>query len=146
MAAPLLYTVGYEGRAQFDLLALLSDAGIERLVDVRIRAQSRKPGLSKTSLAAGLEASGMAYEHLRDLGTPLEIRADFRAGDLATGRARYREYLLADALPSLDYLAQVVRKQRTAILCFEFDERECHRLVVAEELERLHGITAEHLR
>ena len=142
-----LWTIGYEGAAVHGVVAALADAGIERLVDVRIRAQSRKPGLSKSSLAAELAQAGIEYEHLRDLGTPLEIRAEFRAGNLDDGRRRYREYLQTDdaAIADLDTLARRAAEQPTAIICFERDERTCHRLVVCEELEREFALDVTHL-
>jgi len=129
-----IYTIGYEGRAQHDVLRLLVEAGIEVLVDVRIRPQSRKPGLSKTALRLACEAAGIEYLHRRELGTPLEIRADFRAGNLERGREGYRAYLLDDARADLDWLAVIAGRQRPAILCFEFQPRECHRRVISEEL------------
>lgn len=140
-------TIGYEGRAQHDVIGLLVDAGITLLVDVRIRAQSRKPGLSKSSLAAGLATVDIGYEHLRALGTPLDIRAEFRAGNLEQARERYRAYLLGDpeAGIELEMLAGLVARERVAILCFEHHPRVCHRMVVVEELRRLHGIEAVHL-
>lgn len=142
-----LATIGYEGAAVHGVVAALADAGIELLVDVRIRAQSRKPGLSKSSLAAELARAGIEYEHLRDLGTPLEIRAEFRAGAIEEGRRRYREYLRGDpaAQLALERLAELARQRPTAILCFERDERTCHRLVVCEELERLEPVDEQHL-
>lgn len=138
--------VGYEGRAQHGLIAVLLDAGITRLVDVRIRAQSRKPGFSKSTLGVGLADAGIAYEHIRPLGTPLEIRGLFRTGELELGRSQYRAYLLSEARSELDELAALVLREPIAMLCFEHDERTCHRLVIAEELERLHQIGVRHLR
>lgn len=143
-------TIGYEGRAQHDVLKLLTDAGVRTLVDVRIRAQSRKPGFSKSTLAAGLAQEGMDYEHLRALGTPLDIRELFRAGNLETGRERYREYLRGDheARAELERLASMVDAagdDGIAILCFEHDPRHCHRMVIVEELAASHGIDANHL-
>lgn len=140
-------TIGYEGRAQHDVLRLLAEDGVDLLVDVRIRAQSRKPGLSKTSLAAGLAQAGIEYLHLRDLGTPLEIRAKFRAKDLEVAREEYRAYLRGDADAQLAFerLAQLAGEREVAILCFELDHRVCHRQVVCEELAERHGITARHL-
>jgi uncharacterized protein (DUF488 family) len=144
-------TIGYEGRAQHDLIELLVDAEITLLVDVRIRAQSRKPGFSKSTLAAGLAAVEIGYEHLRALGTPLDIREEFRAGnklrDVAAPRERYREYLLGDpeARVELETLAELCTRERVAFLCFEHDPRVCHRAVIAEELLRLHGISTVHL-
>ena len=141
-----LTTIGYEGRAQHDVLRLLTDADVTRLVDVRIRAQSRKPGFSKSTLSAGLAAAGISYEHLRALGTPLEIRAEFRAGNIDEAREQYRAYLREDAGAQAE-LAQLVDRvegERVAILCFEHDPRVCHRMVIVEELAE-RGIAAEHL-
>lgn len=145
--ASTIATIGYEGRAQHDVIGLLVDAGVTLLVDVRIRAQSRKPGLSKSSLAAGLAEAGIGYEHLRALGTPLDIRAEFRAGNTDAAREQYRQYLLGDpeAVADLETLARMLDEQRVAILCFEHDPRVCHRMVVVEELARLHGVEAQHL-
>ncbi|MBC7645042.1 MAG: DUF488 domain-containing protein [Thermoleophilia bacterium] len=137
-AMATIYTIGYEGRAQHDVLRLLVEAGVEVLVDVRIRPQSRKPGLSKTSLGLACEAAGIEYLHRRALGTPLEVRADFRAGNLERGREDYRTYLLDDARQDLEWLAVIAGRQRTAILCFEFQPRDCHRRVIAEELAACH--------
>ncbi|MCW2955179.1 MAG: hypothetical protein JWO69_48 [Thermoleophilia bacterium] len=129
------------------MLTLLVDAEVSRLVDVRIRAQSRKPGFSKTTLAAGLATVGIEYEHLRDLGTPLDIRARFRAKETAEAREEYRAYLRGDqaARLALETLARRVAQERVAILCFEHDHRVCHRAVIAEELAASHGIEATHL-
>lgn len=140
-------TIGYEGRAQHDVLRMLDEAGVALLVDVRIRAQSRKPGLSKSSLAAGLAEAGIRYEHLRALGTPIDIRSEFRTGNVEEGRARYREYLRADAgaQHELGLLLDRAEHEHVAILCFEHDPRVCHRMVIVEELARDHDVVAEHL-
>ena len=157
-SAPHLDTVGYEGRAQHDLLRILTEAHVDRLVDVRIRAQSRKPGFSKSTLTAGLAEVGIGYTHLRDLGTPLDIRAKFREATkvrsggltgalLQEAREEFRAYLHGDpdAQLAFAHLAQLVQQEQVAILCFEHDHRVCHRAVIAEELRATHGIDAVHL-
>jgi uncharacterized protein (DUF488 family) len=143
-------TIGYEGRAQHDVLKLLVDAGVQTLIDVRIRAQSRKPGFSKSTLAAGLGEVGIGYEHLRALGTPIDIRDRFRSGAVEEGRERYREYLTGDpeAAAELERLTSMVEAKPDggiAILCFEHDPRHCHRMVICEELAAARGIEADHL-
>ncbi|ORA01321.1 DUF488 domain-containing protein, partial [Mycobacterium arosiense] len=61
----------------------LQQAGVKLLVDVRAIASSRRPGFSKTQLAAGLDERGISYLHLRGLGTPKEGRLAARSGDVA---------------------------------------------------------------
>jgi uncharacterized protein (DUF488 family) len=136
---PTIWTIGYEGQAQPQVIAELQAAGIELLVDVRIRAQSRKPGFSKTSLGNGLADVGIDYVHRRALGTPLDIRGIFRAKQYDEARAAYREYLTTVAEDDLDWLAEIAQERPTAMLCFEFEAKECHRRVIAEELTARYG-------
>ena len=65
-----IWTIGYEKLRPESLAAELEAAGVERVIDVRERAQSRKPGMSKTRLGQMLGEHHIAYEHRRSLGTP----------------------------------------------------------------------------
>src|SRR5438067_2402107 len=47
-----LSTIGYEGRTVDELIDALEDDGVALLMDVRAIAASRRPGFSKTALAA----------------------------------------------------------------------------------------------
>ncbi|MGI8622451.1 MAG: DUF488 family protein, partial [Solirubrobacteraceae bacterium] len=47
---PTLWTIGYEKLLPPEPLAELEAAGVQRLIDVRRRPQSRRPGMSKTRL------------------------------------------------------------------------------------------------
>ena len=138
-------TIGYQGRSQQQVVELLRADGVKLLVDVRLNPISRKPGLSKKGLGAALNEAGIEYEHIKALGTPLDIRGLFRANQLDDARAQYRDYLVGEQPEALAELGAEVGEQRTALLCFELDVRECHRLVVGEELERLVGATLVHL-
>ena len=66
--APTIWTVGYEKLLPPALVAELEAAGVRRVIDVRFRPQSRRPGMSKTRLGALLAEHGIAYEHRRELG------------------------------------------------------------------------------
>ena len=57
-----LWTVGYEKLWPDALVAELEAAGVQRVLDVRFRPQSRRPGMSKTKLALKLAEHGIAYE------------------------------------------------------------------------------------
>ncbi len=73
-----IFTIGYEGATVAALLAALTQAGVERLIDVRALPVSRRPGFSKTPLSAALAEAGIDYVHLRALGTPGPCRPSRR--------------------------------------------------------------------
>ena len=132
-----LWTIGYERLLPEALVAELRAAGVRRVIDVRFRPQSRRPGMSKTRLAALLAEHGIAYEHRRALGTPPDLRFLFRAGRLAEATEGYRRHVEATAADELDDLAaELSGAPATALLCLEADPAACHRRLVAEALAR----------
>src|SRR5260221_14380566 len=70
--AKKLFTIGYEQTPPKAVLDELEKAGVKLLVDVRAVASSRRPGFSKSQLAAGLVERGISFLHLRGIGTPKE--------------------------------------------------------------------------
>lgn len=133
----VLFTLGYEGLDPERLTAALKDAGVGLLADVRAVANSRKRGFSKGALKAGVEAAGLAYAHLRGLGTPKAGREAARGHDAALMRRIYCEAVLdtADGGLALDDLARMAQGAPTCLLCFERDPARCHRRVLAERLQ-----------
>jgi uncharacterized protein (DUF488 family) len=136
---PRLWTIGYERLLPPQLVAELQAAGVQRVLDVRQRPQSRRPGMSKTRLGELLGAHGIAYEHRKALGTPPDLRHDFHAGRIESARAGFREHVEATASDELAALAgELEHGPRTALLCLEADPASCHRRVLCEALaERL---------
>jgi uncharacterized protein (DUF488 family) len=139
---PTLWTIGYELLLPPALLAELQAAGVERVIDVRHRPQSRRPGMSKTRLGEMLGDHGIAYEHRKALGTPPDLRHDFHAGRLEPARAGYRTHVESTAPEALDQLAgELEHGPRTALLCLESDPAGCHRRVLSELMtERVPGL------
>ena len=54
-----IFTIGYEGATQAELIAALQAAGVQLLADIRAVPLSRRPGFSKNILAAGLREAGI---------------------------------------------------------------------------------------
>jgi uncharacterized protein (DUF488 family) len=132
-----LFTIGYERLLPPELVNELQLAGVQRLIDVRYRPQSRRPGMSKTRLGQLLGDHGIAYEHRKALGTPPDIRWLFRAGRIEEARPAYLEHVEATASDELDGLARELRTApATALMCLEADPAGCHRRIVAEALRR----------
>jgi uncharacterized protein (DUF488 family) len=131
-----LWTIGYERLWPGELAAELSAAGVQRLIDVRYRPQSRRPGMSKTRLARLLEENSITYEHRRELGTPPEIRVLYRTGATRKATDAFREHIRRNAAAELDELAQELADgPRTALMCLEAEPTHCHRSVLAAELQ-----------
>ena len=131
--AQRLFTIGYQQATQPGLIALLQAHAVQMLVDVRARAQSRKPGFSKSNLAASLAEFGIAYRHLRDLGTPPEGRAAARRGDKQTLARVYAGQLeLPEAMVALAELREIALAQPTCLLCYCRDADKCHRHLLVE--------------
>jgi uncharacterized protein (DUF488 family) len=131
----MVESVGYEGRTIDEFVADLTDRHIDVLVDVRLNAVSRRRGFSKTALSSTVTSAGIEYLHLRALGNPKENRAAFGGADVASGRDAYRDLLRApEASAAMDQLAELASSRHVAIMCFERDEQQCHRLVVIDEL------------
>jgi uncharacterized protein (DUF488 family) len=132
---PTLWTIGYERLLPPELVAELEAAGVRRVLDVRIRPQSRRPGMSKTRLGELLDDHGIAYESRRDLGTPPDLKWLFKHNRFAEARAGFREHLETSCAGALDELAaELDHAPATALLCLEADPAHCHRRVIAEAL------------
>jgi uncharacterized protein (DUF488 family) len=132
---PTIWTIGYERLLPPELVNELQAAGIERLIDVRFRPQSRRPGMSKTRLSELLGEHGIAYEHRRSLGTPADLRFLFHAGRVTEGAQAYRAHVEATAPHELDALAaELDHGPATALLCLEAEPAGCHRRVITEAL------------
>lgn len=130
---------GYEGLDLDMFLARLVEQRVDVLADVRLTPISRKRGFSKTALAEAVTAAGIGYLHLRPLGNPKTNRAGFGGdtNELADARSHYGSLLTDEsAAAALDQLVELARNQHVAVMCFEADERRCHRDVVLREVRQ----------
>ena len=132
--------IGYERLLPAELVAELQAARIQRLIDVRFRPQSRRPGMSKTRLGETLGDHGIAYEHRKPLGTPPDIRRLFRPA--ASARAPRHSAPTSSGTPPTRSTRWPPSSSagRAPRCCAWRPTRPCHRRVVAEVLaERLPG-------
>ena len=128
MTARRIFTIGYEGATQPELIAALQAAGVECVIDVRAVPMSRKPGFSKNVLAAGLREAGIDYVHLKALGTPAEGREAARKGRFAEMERIYAAQLeTPEAAAESARMIALSAAKPSALLCFERDPAHCHR-------------------
>jgi uncharacterized protein (DUF488 family) len=142
-----LLTIGYEQATAKTVLDELAGAKVQLVVDTRAVAASRRPGFSKRQLAAGLDERGIAYLHLRGLGTPKEGRLAARSGDLDKLFKIYETHLkTSTAQAELAELIDLVQSgRRVCLLCYERDVAHCHRKRVAELVCEATGVEVKHL-
>jgi uncharacterized protein (DUF488 family) len=145
--AKTLFTIGYEQTPAKSVLDELQAAGVKLLVDVRAVAASRRPGFSKSQLAAGLDERGISYVHLRGLGTPKEGREAARSGHYDTLHKIYAAHLKTpQAREQLDELTALVKTSGPiCLLCYERDHAHCHRQWIAEIIEERDQVKIENL-
>ena len=133
--------MGYAGFVlNTDLAARLREAGIERLIDVRALASSRRRGFAKTALSGALAAQGIEYVHIRALGNPKPGRELYRSGRVAEGRALFESHLLGEQRAALEDLAHLIAQRRCALMCVEADPALCHRSAIIDALRSELGL------
>jgi uncharacterized protein (DUF488 family) len=141
-----LATIGYEKATLPDVIDRLKRAGVEVLIDVRAVAASRRAGFSKTLLSASLNAEGIGYVHLRELGTPKPGRIAARAGRVGEMQAIFREHMQEPAAQlELARAKEIAAEKKTALLCYEAEASVCHRAIVADRICEALGCGIENL-
>src|SRR5882762_3429601 len=120
---PSVLTIGHSTRPIEEFIALLREAAIDLLVDVRAIPGSRhNPQFGAEALRCSLAASGIAYRHLPELGGRRGGRG--RAAPSPNGlwrNAAFRAYAdYASTAPfrsGLSRLLALTRAHRCAVMC-----------------------------
>jgi uncharacterized protein (DUF488 family) len=134
------FTLGYGGRTPDEIVALLQAHGVRTVVDVRLRPDRASMGrfvAAKTpdkGIARWIAAAGVSYVPAVELGNVFMDAPDWRE--------RYRALMDASGALLTARLATV--EPPFCLLCAEKRVADCHRQVIADQLERS-GWKAEHI-
>jgi uncharacterized protein (DUF488 family) len=149
-AANTIFTIGHSTRTVGELIALLREAVVDRLVDVRSVPRSRtNPQFNADALPAPLAASGIGYSHLAALGglrhhpkgAPPSPNTLWRSDAFRN----YADYAMTPAFRAgLDELCGLARDERCAIMCAEAVWWRCHRRIIADYL-LARGVAVTHI-
>lgn len=135
-----LFTIGFTKKTAEQFFTLLKDAGVRRVLDVRLNNTSQLAGYSKKDdLAYFLRAiAGIGYVHLPDLAPTQDILTAFKKekGDWAV-----YERLFLDLIGGrrIEATADRALFDGGCLLCSEDTPDECHRRLVAEYLREKWG-------
>jgi uncharacterized protein (DUF488 family) len=143
-----VFTIGHSTRSISDFVKLLTLNGVRHLIDVRSFPRSRRwPQFDHEPLAAVLEANGIRYSHLAELGGRRRRKAG-RSPNAGWAEAGFRNY--ADYMQSGDFdrgierLARDAGIERCAIMCSEALWWRCHRRLIADAL-LVRGLHVQHI-
>jgi uncharacterized protein (DUF488 family) len=143
-----LYTIGFTQLALSEFIGLLRDAGVDALIDTRLRNTSQLAGWAKRDdLAFLLRAGfGIAYEHVEAFAPTDALLDGYRAShDWDAYTAAYQA-LLVDRDTAATGQDLLQRYRSPCLLCSEPTPDHCHRRLLAEYLsEQLGGIVVKHL-
>jgi uncharacterized protein (DUF488 family) len=138
----VFFTIGHSTRSTEELVAMLRDAGVATLVDVRTVPRSRtNPQFNQDALPAALAKAGISYVHIPELGG-LRSRRKGEEGSPNTfwDNASFRNYadyaMSAPFRAGLDRLRKLGDTDRCAMMCAEAVWWRCHRRIIADYLMR----------
>jgi uncharacterized protein (DUF488 family) len=134
-----IYTIGHSTRSMDELIGMLAEAGVTRLIDVRAIPRSRtNPQFNKETIAAALREGSIDYRHVPALGgrrsrqPEPSSRNDYWRIQAFRNYADYAQTTTFQA--GLAELERLARESLTAIMCAEAVWWRCHRRLIADYL------------
>jgi uncharacterized protein (DUF488 family) len=146
VAAPAVYTVGYEGLTVDGFLNGLLQAGITLLVDVRHNPVSRRYGFHASTLRRLCDYVGIDYRHFPELGIhPSQRRHLVSPDDRRILFDDYERSTIPAHTEAIAQIGELLRKRPGALVCMEAVHSCCHRSRLAEAVREVSGLEVQHL-
>ncbi len=146
----IVHTIGHSTRTTGELVALLREAGVDLVADVRRFPRSRtNPQFNAEALAPALQQEDIGYRHLAALGGRRSA-ADAKAPSQNTlwRESAFRAYSdyaeTTEFHVALEALLELARGHSVAIMCAEAVWWRCHRRIIADYL-LARGIEVRHI-
>lgn len=143
-----IYTIGFTKKSAEEFFHILKEAGIKRLIDIRLNNSSQLAGFTKQDdLAFFLrEICGAEYLHQPMLSPTKEIMDGYKKNGITWEEYERRFTALLNERRVEEILDKALFDTPTVLLCSEPKADKCHRRLVAEYLkEKWGGIAIIHL-
>lgn len=138
-SVPQLATLGHSNRQLNDLLALLAEAGVSQLIDIRRLPRSKRhPCFNQTALAQTLHHHNIHYLWQGDcLGGLRKATPASPHTGLEEAFRGFADYMATPAfLAGINTLMETARHRPSAIMCAERNPKHCHRSLIADYLSK----------
>lgn len=142
-----VYTIGHSTRPIDEFIALLRNAGVSLVADIRTIPRSRhNPQFEGDALRAALEAHGIGYAHLPALGGLRHARRESpNAGWRNASFRGFADYMQTPEFEAgLADLYALASEGTVAVMCAEAVPWRCHRSLIADALT-VRGAHVEHI-
>jgi len=143
-----VFTIGFTRKPAERFFGALGEAGVRRIVDVRLNNVSQLAGFAKRDDLAYFARAlhRIEYVHRIDLAPTQRMLDDYRRGALSwAGYARAFTALMRERRIEASVPRELIGD--ACLLCSEDEPHHCHRRLVAEYLRAHWGeLEIEHLR
>ena len=130
------FTIGHSKTPAREFFGKLSNAGVRRVIDVRLKNTSALAGYARRDdLAYLLESfTGIHYVHSPELSPDEELFNDYKKKGLPWADYEPRFMTLMEAR-EIEKKVDPALLENTCLLCAEKTPHECHRRLVLEYLQ-----------
>lgn len=142
-----LFTIGFTRTSAREFFTKLEEAGVGRIIDIRLRNTSQLAGFAKCQdLRYFLDAiCGVGYVHRPELAPTKELLTGYKKDEISWDRYEEQYLALAKRREMASKLAQDLR-DGDCLLCSERTPEHCHRRLLAEHLrDEIGGLEICHL-
>ncbi len=144
-----VYTIGFTRKTAERFFELLTGAGVETLVDIRLHNRSQLAGFAKQGDLAWFasELAGIEYVHVPELAPTQALFDAFKkhGGSWEAFERDFRQ--LMEERGAYELLDRELLRRSPCFLCSEASPERCHRRLVAEALAATGpGVEVVHLQ
>lgn len=135
-----LYTIGFTKKNAETFFGKLQQAGVRRVLDVRLNNVSQLAGFAKRDdLAYFLQnLGGMDYRHLTELAPTQDILDAYKKHK-GTWEDYARKFLALMSERRIEKTLDKAQLHQGCLLCSEHQPHHCHRQLVADYLQEKWG-------
>ena len=132
-----LFTIGFTQKSAEQFFTLLKNAGVKRVLDIRLNNKSQLAGFSKSEdLQYFLSAlGGIGYRHVDEMA-PTQPLLDKARKAKGTWEGFEKQFLALMKQRRIEKVVDAKELAEACLLCSEHEPDHCHRRLVAEYLQR----------
>jgi uncharacterized protein (DUF488 family) len=133
-----IFTIGFTCKSAERFFSLLKNAGVKRIIDIRLNNRSQLAGWAKGSDLPffAKEIGNIGYEHNIDLAPTIDLLSRYR--DKKTSWHEYEiEFLALLNGRNVAYRTDIEQLHEACLLCSEHFPDHCHRRLLAEYFQKV---------